>query len=269
MNKTFMTVNLTLHGGEDWGYEDYIDNNGKFHPLAVRALAMLEKHQQIYINDGGYIDIIPYHAIVKYDATKETREYTQPEDAFCNEDVCPTSPNCSESATRILSLPRYDGNSSTLQEDQEFLFTYEIPYLINNGISVKFKGEEVLSVAAGTPDDPTDIMWNLTTDQGVHVLLTNNTGDYDLIYPTVDGETVDLVSFTIGTEKRYVLFSTLSGGSFIKVSDGLYKVGEKPVVSGEYTDYMKRAFQMDSERTPFPEGGVFPAVTNDIWYTLN
>ena len=266
MNKTFMTVSLTLHDGEDWGFEDYIDDNGKFQPLGVRALAMLEKHQQIYINDGGYIDIIPYHAIVKYAITKATHEYTQPEDAFCNEDVCPTSPNCGGgSAERIWTLGADYGDAYD-KYDLVLGGHFMIPYLLSHNIPVSFNGSNVTS--ASLDDWAHDVELTIVAEDGTHTIALPMSGDYTYEELEVDGESVESVSFTIGTDKRYVAFTT-GGDTGTMVSENLYKVGDKPVVSGEYDYYLAISPNSGSEQLPFPEGGIFPAVENDTWYTLS
>ena len=82
--KPYVKVTLTLHGGTEKVITDYVDNSGRFIAIGTQAAAMLDRHKAIhYVDANGVETIIPYHAIVAVNITKESDDYTKPEDAFC------------------------------------------------------------------------------------------------------------------------------------------------------------------------------------------
>lgn len=85
--KPFVTVTMTLHGEVEKEVSDYVDNGGKFVPLGTEVLAMLERHEVVHYKDeSGVETIIPFDSVMTYNTTKESQEYTKPEDAFCKAD---------------------------------------------------------------------------------------------------------------------------------------------------------------------------------------
>lgn len=89
MTKPYVTVSLILHGGTTKEIADYVDNDGKFIALGTQAMAMLERHEAIhYVDANGVETIIPYHAIVEVNVAKESDDYTEPEDAYCQPIEC-------------------------------------------------------------------------------------------------------------------------------------------------------------------------------------
>lgn len=89
MAKPYVTVELILHG-EDTPVTitDYVDNSGRFVAIGTQAAAMLERHEAIhYVDAEGVETIIPYHAIVAVNITKESDDYTKPDDEYCEDAV--------------------------------------------------------------------------------------------------------------------------------------------------------------------------------------
>ena len=89
MAKPFVTVTLTLHGSDEAvEITDYVGDDDRFVPIGTQAAAALEKRAQIHFVDAeGYEIIIPFHAIVASNVTKETGEFTPLEDEFCTADM--------------------------------------------------------------------------------------------------------------------------------------------------------------------------------------
>ena len=89
MAKPFVKVTLILHGSDDaLRIDDYVGDDGRFVPIGTQAAAAPERRDQIhYVDAEGYEIIIPFHAIVASNVTKETGEFTPLEDEFCKEDM--------------------------------------------------------------------------------------------------------------------------------------------------------------------------------------
>ena len=86
--KPYVTVTLTLHGGTEKVITDYVDNNGRFVAIGTQAAAMLDRHEAIhYVDANGVETIIPYHAIVAVNITKESDDYTELDDEYCEDAV--------------------------------------------------------------------------------------------------------------------------------------------------------------------------------------
>lgn len=87
MDKTATGVNMTLHGGMDFGFYDDMDEQGHFTNEGVRALAALKRHEQIHAKTdtpSGIVEIIvPYHAVMEYDVMKEVVSIPDVADDFC------------------------------------------------------------------------------------------------------------------------------------------------------------------------------------------
>lgn len=98
--KPYVTVSLLLHGApQPITIEDYVDeDSGRFINIGTQAAAAIARREQIhYVGEDGNEMIIPFHAIVSADITKESDEYTYPEDDFC-QSLCPEA-GCNVSYT--------------------------------------------------------------------------------------------------------------------------------------------------------------------------
>lgn len=86
--KPYVTVTLTLHGGTEKEIADYVDDSSRFVAIGTQAAAMLGRHEAIhYVDASGVETIIPYHAIVAVNITKESDDYTKPDDEYCTDAV--------------------------------------------------------------------------------------------------------------------------------------------------------------------------------------
>lgn len=92
----FTTTRVLLHNATTPKRfnDDVID--GKFYNFGVQAYSALKAHKTIDIHspaEGDYPAeelIIPYHAVMVWNVTKEEGEYTKPEDDFCKSESTPT-----------------------------------------------------------------------------------------------------------------------------------------------------------------------------------
>lgn len=87
----FTTTMVLLHSATPKGFDDEVID-GKFYNFGVQAYSALKAHKTIDIklpNSDDYNGeeyIIPYHAVMEWQVTKEEGEYTKPEDDFCKTD---------------------------------------------------------------------------------------------------------------------------------------------------------------------------------------
>lgn len=274
--KPFVKVQIVLHGLEDeepWDFEDRIDDDGKFIPLGTQVAGMLENHEPIFINggfdSGEHIELlIPYHAIEAYTIIKDSKEFTEPEDAFCYENPCKCDrPSCDGGGgggSRTVSLAK-DGSDKTTTYEVEFLFDYLIPYMLNNGISVKYGDNEVTSVTRTGFATDNEYTWTLEDENGSYIIDAEYDSYDSVLYPTVDGESVDSLSFVVDTDKRYIMFSDVVGGQINVLSEELYETGSVLTAPAGYTKYYSRS-PYDSSRYLIEDG--FPTVDTDAWYSL-
>lgn len=267
MNKPFVYVGLYLTGnnGSPWVIEDYIDEEtGEYVSIGTQAAAMLDRHEDIhYMEHGGvgetWETIIPYHAIMRAVVAKTPAEYVKPEDSYCKPVESPFSPT---GGGRTISLTRISEEFASLDEE-ELIFTNMIPYLLDEGIEVKFLGEVVTGIEHTT--ESYDEIYTITTEQGTHVVYTSVSGDYDVFYPTVDGETVDKVSVTVATKQYYLL---ATDNYRVKIFDGLYNAGTEVVCDDDYTSYYHPAMVSDDTSGTIVDHKL-PALTEDALYRLS
>lgn len=275
VGKPFVYVDLILHGNKEVSFSDYIDDNNKFIPQGVQTVAALKRHEQIYFNagaiEGGRFEgIIPYHAVDQYTVTKRTEQYDYPEDAFCTENVCPTSPNCGGnkgSRTRVFPDGEYGFDISALWLTLEDEFSY----LKQQGISITFMGEEVISGEGHSEGREGDNTFTIVTTSGSHLL----TFDYEMANgyknAKVDGEYIgSTIEFVIGTSEYYVAFNNAHDNQMME--QALYPLGAIPVFAtepGAFDYYYDMFNELESDIMPIPDDNKYPAVIGDSYYNLD
>lgn len=87
--KPFVEVALMLHGvNGSFSFADYLNDNGEFINIGTQAAAAIARREAIHLydenqGDNGAEVVIPFHAISIALTSKESGEYTKPEDDFC------------------------------------------------------------------------------------------------------------------------------------------------------------------------------------------
>ena len=262
MDKAVTGVNMILHGGMSFGIYDDMDEQGHFVNNGVSALAALKRHEQIHAKvsePGGMAEvIIPYHAVMEYDAMKEIVPIPDVADDFCD-----TGETVAE---RTVALPKIAESNQTYQSDLYFFLERMLPFMIGEGIEVKFMDNVVSSITNGQ-STAEQVSWNVEDSNGTHVIAASITEDYDILgYPTVDGETVDVLSFTVGTDKRFGI--THDNDEYF--TDGLYSVGEVITTSSSFTKYMAQyPYDPNADFETLPADKTLPAVEDDFKYVLS
>lgn len=261
MDKAVTGVRMLLHGGQPFFFGDDVDEQGHFTNNGVRALAALKRHEQIHIRvclrECEEI-IIPYHAVMEYDVMKEVIPVPDVADDFCD-----TGETAVE---RTITLPKIAESNQAYQSDVYFILENMLPYMIREGIEVKFMDNVVSSITNGTTTEE-QVSWNVEDSNGTHVIAASTTDNLDVFgYPTVDGEEVDALSFTVGTDKRFGI--TLDNDEYY--TEGLYSIGEVITVDRSFVSY-KSSYQYDpdAEFQSLPEDKTLPAVEDDFKYELS
>ena len=263
MNRGLTGISFILHGGSDFQLGDIVDDNGRVIPYGVNILKAFKAKRQLVINvsdrEGNPVTlIVPYHAVMEYAVMKDVDNIPKPADAFCD-----TGETAVE---RTIRLPKIAASNQAYQSDVYFILGNMLPYMINAGIEVKFMDNVVSSITSGQ-STAEQVSWNVEDSNGTHVIAASITDDYDTLgYPTVDGEEVDVLSFTVGTDKRFGI--TLDNDEYY--TEGLYSVGEVITVMSDFTKYMEQCpYDPNAEFQPLPADKTLPAVEYDFKYELS
>lgn len=259
MNKPFVEVKLEIHEpGGSKTLKDYVDSNGRFVPLGDQVVSMLEKHEKLHYMKNDTETFIPYHAVMEYDVMKEVVPFPDVADDFCD-----TGETVAE---RTITLPRASETNMVFREDFIIFFDEMLVYMLNEGIEVKFMGNVVTAIEISAPPaGHQGNAWTVTDTEGTHEIWADFNGD-SYIYPTVDGEEVESVSFTVGTDK---MFGMLDDDEDYLVR-GLYSVGAVITVEDDGITEYKLAYPYANSASfePLPEDKKLPAVTSDFFYQL-
>lgn len=262
MDRGLTSVRLVTHGGRTLNFPDMVDDDGKFMPLGVDTLKAFKAKRQLVIHSfqpGREATlIVPYHAVMEYAVMKDVEDIPKPTDAFCD-----TGETAVE---RIIRLPKIAESNQAYQSDVYFILGNMLPYMINAGIEIKFMDNVVSSITRGQ-STAEQVSWNVEDSNGTHVIAASITDDYDVLgYPTVDGEEVDVLSFTVGTDKRFGM--THDNDEYY--TEGLYSMGEVITVMSDFTKYMSEyQYDPNAEFQPLPADKTLPAVEDDFKYELS
>lgn len=273
--RPIVAVRFTLHGGKVAWFEDYIDSNGRFVPQGTQIVTALKRHEQINTTtldgDEKKVEIIiPYHAVDTYEVTKREEDYTEPEDAFCTERVCPTSPKCDDGGgERTWTISANDGIYD--QQEAKVAFETMIPYFLENDIPVSFMGSAVTSI---TYDEENGVGATIVTADGTHTINLPMSGDYEYLELWVDDEQVETASFTFGTNKYFIAWQSLDGGNLVFLHGELVAPGVQPVYVTEpdeyevYWVYSPQKYIGDYTNVPIPEDFKYPMFDADTMFTV-
>lgn len=262
MNRGLTIVEFRLHGSRDFTIPDIVDDSGRVFPFGVNTLKAFKAKRQLVMHlpqQGGEATlIIPYHAVMEYDVMKEVIPIPDVADDFCD-----TGETAVE---RTITLPKIAESNQAYQSDVYFILENMLPYMIREGIEVKFMDNVVSSITNGTTTEE-QVSWNVEDSNGTHVIAASTTDNLDVFgYPTVDGEEVDALSFTVGTDKRFGI--TLDNDEYF--TQGLYSIGEVITVDRSFVSYKSSyPYDPDAEFQPLPEDKTLPAVEDDFKYVLS
>lgn len=256
------SVDFVIHGGRTFVFSDLVDDDGNVLPFGVDALKAFKAKKQLVLHNDSAVEgemtvIIPYHAVMEYEVSKNMEDVEKPADDFCD-----TGETAVE---RTITLPKIAESNQAYQSDLYFILENMLPFMINEGIEVKFMDNAVSSITNTSTDE--QVSWNVEDSNGTHVIAASTTDNLDVLgYPTVDGEEVDALSFTVGTDKR---FGITNDNDEYNVSD-LYSVGEVITTMSDFTKYMAQyPYDPNAEFVSLPEDKTLPAVEDDFKYFMS
>ena len=98
------SVDFVIHGGRTFVFSDLVDDDGNVLPLGVDALKAFKAKKQLVLHNDSAVEgemtvIIPYHAVMEYEVSKNMEDVEKPADDFCQTDPCLAEGTCNTSWT--------------------------------------------------------------------------------------------------------------------------------------------------------------------------